>query len=340
MEVGDQDIRKPKCVRRANEEAGPSGLRLQHPASIYLGRCRLERADRRGAHGHDPTALGTASVHTFDGLRAHLVELGVHLMPVQVFFHHRLERARAHVEQKRHDSYAHLAHPAQQARCEVQAGRGGRHRAWNSCVHRLILLAIPWDIIPANVRWQRYAPPALQDLLQIRGSFEAHDAPAIGKDLLDHGPQVLVFEGHRCAGSQSSTGARHRLPEIAVLPNQKQLDRAARARSIAFEARGDHARLVDHQAILRAQELRKVTELRVLDLPVGSPQHHQPGRVPFAHRVLSDQLIGEFVVVIGKTSRAQIKSQGRTRGRSSIQESGARIQESAETEAHRLAEIE
>ena len=77
---------------------------------------------------------------------------------------------------------------------------------------------------------------------------------------------------------------------------EQQLDRAI----IGKAARGEHARVVQHQQVAGRDESRQLRERAMLDLLGRAMQHHHARVFAARQRTLRDQLLGQRIIVIGQ----------------------------------------
>ena len=66
------------------------------------------------------------------------------------------------------------------------------------------------------------------------------------------------------------------------------------------EARGQHARIVENQAIARAQERGEFAKMAVFERPRGAVENQHAGSVALGGRLLRDQFLGKLVIEIGE----------------------------------------
>jgi len=118
------------------------------------------------------------------------------------------------------------------------------------------------------------------------------------------------------AGALAHAAARpdQRLPHgAAVRAQQEQFDRPPVGPSAA-EARRDHARVVEHEHVARAQELRQVAKRSVRYRPIRAAQHEQPRAVPGGGRRLRDPVPGQGVVELREPHRPIVATLDARRG--------------------------
>ena len=86
--------------------------------------------------------------------------------------------------------------------------------------------------------------------------MKLHDFVAVCDRVDDRGGQLPVAKRERSAGLCLSARSGQALPlAVAKVAQQQHLDRAAGA-AVAEQARREHARIVEHKAVVRAQKLR------------------------------------------------------------------------------------
>ena len=128
--------------------------------------------------------------------------------------------------------------------------------------------------------------------------MELHDAVAALGDLLHGGPQLSVAEDQLGSGLCFSARAAETLPSArAQIAQQHQLHTAAAA-AAAEEPRREDARIVDHQAVARAEVRGQVVKMPVLDPSRVLVQNEQARMIAFGDRGLGDQLFGEIKIKI------------------------------------------
>ena len=99
---------------------------------------------------------------------------------------------------------------------------------------------------------------------------------------------------------QSLSGVHERDPRVALIgfTDQEAFGRATTRQPDADEARGKHARVVEHEEVAAPQEPFEVREHRVLDGAAVTLQHQEARPSAFA-RLLGDERLGQVEVEVG-----------------------------------------
>ena len=132
-----------------------------------------------------------------------------------------------------------------------------------------------------------------------------------------HGALAEVAAAHdldrQLVGNDDAFAAAHfapwpheRSPAQAVgglLLGQKHFDSSAVSLAMAVEPGGEHARVVQHQAIAGMEERRELAESSILPGSRFAIHHQHARRGAIRERLLRDQLFGKVVVEIGKQHR-------------------------------------
>ncbi len=245
----------------------------------------------------------------------HREQLRVHRVIVEVVGGDGLERAQPDVERDGRDGDAAGAHPLQEGGGHVEPGRRRGHRAGDPGEDGLVALAILRLVRAVEVGRQRHVARSLERGVQRepRGREQHHlheAAVADGRGDLGHEHGVLgapIVEHQAGARAQRLAGAAERAPplrgEIAALavhrglcepPHQEQLDLAAAPGLVPEEARGDDARVVDHQQRAGGEELIEIAHGRVRGRP--HRDHEQPRAVALGSRAAGDEIGRELVI--------------------------------------------
>jgi choline dehydrogenase-like flavoprotein len=181
-------------------------------------------------------------------------------------------------------------------------GRGGDAAA-DAREHRLIACGAPVVIAHAgpNVRRQRHFAAFLQEHADVDVVVEAHDARTVGEDL--HDRRAGVTDPQPRSGAQLPPRPHQRQPltrrrverGLGARSQQQQLG-ARTVLALRTQPGADDLRLVEHQHVACAQQLRKRRERAVLERAVRAGDE-QPRRVALRRRLERDQAGGEVVVV-------------------------------------------
>ncbi len=85
--------------------------------------------------------------------------------------------------------------------------------------------------------------------------------------------------------------------------DQEQLNASAAARLTSAQPGRNDPRIVEHQQIIGAQELRQVAHGPVLERAAVAREHHQARSVALGERLLRDERLGQLVVEVRETHR-------------------------------------
>jgi len=158
----------------------------------------------------------------------------------------------------------------------VESGGGCRGGADLAGVDSLVPLGVAQ--LRLDVGRQGHLAQPLQGLQEDPLILEA-DQPVAPLAYLHHlGLEGAVPEGQPRPRLQLAAGAHQALPHLVPpVDEQQHLHRAAGGLPMAQQPGGQHPRVVEHQAVPRAQEGRQIKKMHV---PGGSGllvQHQQPG---------------------------------------------------------------
>ena len=179
----------------------------------------------------------------------------------------------------------------------MQSGgrRGGG--AWLLRVDRLIALAVLQLFL--DIGRQRHFAEPVEHLHEDAVEEKTDEAVPVGELRHDLGGQLAAAEADSGARTQLFPGTHETFPIFfAALRQQKDLADAAAGEAIADQSGGQHAGIVQHQAVSGLQELRQVIEVPVRKRSGLAVQTHQPGGVPARKGRLRDQLLREIEIKI------------------------------------------
>ena len=208
----------------------------------------------------------------------------------------RAERAKADVQRDIADLHTHVRDLLQQLLREVQAGcrRGGAAKL--AGIDRLVALLILQLCL--DVRRQRHFAQPLEHLQKDAVIVKLYDLVAVGDRIDDRGGELPVAKRERSAGLGLAARPGQALPlAVAKVAQQQHLDRTAGA-AVAEQARRKHARIVEHKAVVRTQELRQLVKVMVCDSAGRFVQRQQPGGIAALERRLRDELLRQVKIKI------------------------------------------
>ena len=247
------------------------------PSSWPVAGGGFQGADAGGAD-RDHAARGS---DRGGGFRRDAVVLGVQLRLFDHLLVQRLKGAEAYVEGDVRLFGAGCAAAVQHLRREVKPGGRRRDGASFAGEDGLVALAVGGRIGALDVGRQGHVADALEGGVEIPIAVKADGAFAEFRARDDLAFQPFV-EAYALADRHLAAGAHQRLPIAAVGGNaaqQEDFDGAAQvfvalgvvladgqrvhSGAMAEEARGEDARIVEHQAIARVEELRQVAKRAV-----------------------------------------------------------------------------
>ena len=195
------------------------------------------------------------------------------------------EGARAHMQGDISELHAHGAQCLQQGSIEVQRGGGGGDRACVSCPDSLVvgLILCIGGAFGGNIGRQRHGTCGIERRIEIIArQVEAQIGQPVAHPL-KRGAQA-VGEHDLFAGFELFHRFDERRPDARICLRLQQGrfylggNGALGAVAVAQprQARGDHPRVIQHQTVTRAQPVRQVRHMRVMD--VRALRHHQARR--------------------------------------------------------------
>ena len=296
MEIGDEAVQGLELVAWIDENVGPSGALLQ---GAVLCRPALNGTAGGGAHADHPAALGFGAVDDLGGLGGDHAVLGVHLVVQDVLLLHRAEGAQAHMEGHIGQTHPHVLHLLQKLLGEVEAGGGGGGGAHLPGVDGLVPLRVVE--LGLDIGRQGHFAQLLQ-LLQKDALIVKADQPVAPlQHLSDLGGELALAEGYLGTGLHLAAGPHQALPGlVAPVDEQQHLHGTAAGLPVADEPGGQHPGVIEHQAVPRSQHGGQIVKMHVFGLAGLFVQHQQPGGVPLLQRGLSDELLRQVKVKIGR----------------------------------------
>ena len=204
------------------------------------------------------------------------------------------------------DGRAPRLHPLEQGAVEVQACRGRRHRPCRPGEHGLVALVIGQLVCPLYVWRQRHVSVLAHETFHGRAvhARELDQADAVRQAVPD--PDRDAAHLHRGPRRELLPGPDKRAPQPRarrLRVQQQDLGGSASGppcgiAARAEQSRGQHAAVVDDQAITRPDEARQVGD-RAVGPGACPPVDRQHAAVAApGERALGDQPLGQFVVEI------------------------------------------
>jgi hypothetical protein len=188
----------------------------------------------------------------------------------------RLKSAVAHMQGELGGFDAPRGALREKLRSEVQPGGWRCNCSPLAREHRLIALGVqPIFFVALDVRRQRCAADAVDDLVKVAFGFEAYDAPARVAPLENFGSQLASRKLDSRAGKQCSPRPNQRFPYKRFdSADQKDFDTTAKdgrasrghSQSPTNQPRGKHSSVVKHEQVAIAKMLGQLREDRVRKL--------------------------------------------------------------------------
>lgn len=177
----------------------------------------------------------------------------------------------------------------------MQTRRRGGHSTGFPGKHGLVALPVFLGIFPGNIRWQGHMTVLFQ-LIQHRRIENEHE-------------QIPVPTFHRCLhhtlqaqpGSGSGGLARPHMGQGRLAAGDalhQDFHLPASLHLAALETRRDDAGIVEHQQVIGRQQLRKITDLPVGQLPRWPIQAQQTGPAAIGQRGLGNEFLREEKVEV------------------------------------------
>ena len=174
----------------------------------------------------------------------------------------------------------------------MQARRRRGGAAQLAGVHGLV--ALPVLQLRLDIRRQRHTSQALQHFEEYAVVLELDNAVSTLRDLKNFGFELAAAEDEARAGLGLASGAGHALPAPAAEVAQKQDFHRPAGLPSAHETRREHARIIHHQAVAGAEQLRQLGKHAMLRRAADLIQAKQPRGVPSLQRRLRDELFGQI----------------------------------------------
>ena len=128
--------------------------------------------------------------------------------------------------------------------------------------------------------------------------MKLNDLVAVGNRVNDRGGQLPVAERERGARLGLTSRSGQALPfAVAEVAQQQHLDRAAGA-PVPEQPCRKHTRIIEDQAVVRAQKLWQFIKVVVLDRAGRFIQRQQPGGIAALERRLCDELLRQVKIEI------------------------------------------
>src|SRR5690606_31344536 len=202
---------------------------------------------------------------------SHDDSLTVHAMLEHILYPDRLKGARSHMQGHVRRIDPQRTYALQQRLVEMQPGGGSSNSAWMPVEHGLITLAVGQLILALDVRWQGDVPVDFQLPGQVwRREAEVVELPLAPQNLCNQRLSRLSLEQQARAGLRRL--ARPHLGQcltVAQHPLDQRLD-APPALLAPQQTCRNHPGVVEHQQVLRGQELRQIGEMAMLHAAVLS----------------------------------------------------------------------
>lgn len=294
MEIRDQGVHGLEAVSRIDEDVRPAAALPEH--AVIIGG-RLQRTAARCAYADDPPALFPDGIDRFCSLRIDHIEFAVHMMLCHVIDLDRPEGPEPYVQCDLGDLHAHIPDLIKKFRCKVKAGGRGGGRAVVPGIDGLVAVFVP-ELV-RDVGRQRHLPELIQNLLEDAFIAELDQTVPVLHDLQNLAGQEPVAEREDRAGTALFSRLHKGLPDVVLSALEKQdLDLPLGAFAHAEKTGGDHAGVVQDQAVARMQEIRDLLEYMMGDLTGRFIQDHQPGGAAVIERILGDQFLRQFIIKV------------------------------------------
>ena len=183
-------------------------------------------------------------------------------------------------------------------RRKVETRRGGGDRASVLGENGLIPLPVLWSIQPVDVGREWHMADAEKFFVEITLPFQANPAfspDASFKDLRTQARSDL----HVHARMQMTSGAHKRAPITAFRiqrTRQENFDLAGISFLASKQSRGEHLRVVNDQAVARAEHCGQIAKHAILPRPGGPVDHQHARSVALREWFLCDQFSRQFII--------------------------------------------
>ncbi len=315
MEVGEEGVDRAESVAGGDEDIRLALGGVNRASGLGDG---LEGAGDSGANGHHSAAGGAGTIHGLGGFGRHAVGLGVHDVVLGVLDRDGAEGSEADVEGEEDDGDALRLQAGEHGCVEVEAGGRGGDGAAAAGVDRLVALAVGGARLAADVGRQRWLAQAREKVVERFIGLEEQLAEALLAGGGHRGAEARA-EAQRLPYPDALGRPGERLPEERLARAEEENLHLAAGDATAVQAGGDHARVVEDQAVAGAQVPGQVGEAAVIEDVTGATQdHHARGR-PLRCGPLGDEVVGQ--VVIEKVNAHGRRKRTRTRGREPRRES-------------------
>ena len=211
---------------------------------------------------------------------------------------HRLEGAGTDVQRDRRDLDALRTQAVEQRVVEMQAGGRRRHRPRRAGIDCLIALTIERLIRAIDVRRQRHVPDPVKNLRQSAFARQFNLIKSVVA-FRQHGHGDAVVEVEATARRRRFAGAQLH-PGAAIVEQAFDQQFHAPAGLLgAQQARRQHACIVDHEQVVRAQQGRQVGELEIATGAGGPVQRQQAAFRARRRRLPGDLGQRQIVIKVG-----------------------------------------
>ncbi len=302
MEIRHQRVDDPEMESGGDEKPCIAGVCIE---TACRGR-RLERTHGGGPDRYHAAATFPACTHGIAHFRRDIGAFRMHAMLADVVHPDRLERAGADVQRDVRAGEPGIPARGQQDFVEVQACSRRGHRARRARIDSLVALTVEVLRGTLHVRRQRNLAAAFKNRTRSLGEIEH---PELVLTTRDGRGRAAGKPDRRPHGGRLARAQLHQRAASVEHPLEHQLDAAARF--LRAEQSGRHdARVVEHQQVATAQQLRQVGELPVGDGAAGSVQVQKPAVPASRGRMPRDQVVGQFVVEFGAQHGARMLAEG------------------------------
>ena len=276
----------------------------------------LEGARSGGASGDDAALFAEGGIDSFGSGGRQRVVFGVETDVFDVFSADRLEGAEADVEGDGFDLNAAGAELFEDFGSKVEAGGGSGGGAELVGEDGLVALAIVSGIVAVDVWGQRHVADAIENSAKVFGGREAESAFAVFGGSDDFGFQerrsvVGGGEVETLAGLNLAAGADEGGPGEGILrlrADEQHFDVAGVAGAMAMKAGGDHAGIVEDQAVAGVQVIGQVTKEAVFPASFGAMHHEHAGTSAVGGWGLGDLFRRKVEIEVSQSMRQWVQA--------------------------------
>jgi hypothetical protein len=187
----------------------------------------------------------------------------------------------------------------------VQAGGGSGHRTFLAREYSLVSLAVGGLVPPLDIRGQRDVADLLKFFVNIARSVETQGALAEFA-ARDHFRFQAAGEQHPFADAHLPAGMHQRFPLTGRAidgPQQQDFHFSGALGAMPEQARWEHPRIVQNEAIAGAQKSGQVAELPVIPGAARAIDDQHAGGGAIGKRRLRNRLVGQLVIEFGEIHR-------------------------------------